>query len=81
MGKMIEIKIPVLVGSNGKWCANGYDTVKNPDWGFMADTLDSAGVDEPPKWPAAERRHIVTATVEVPDDAPAEILADAVAEA
>lgn len=81
--KRIEIAIPVIVGSNGKWCANGFDSVKDPakdaDWGFMADSLDSSGPnDREPVWPSAERRYIIRAFVEVPDEFAAEIVATSV---
>lgn len=73
MPRKIEIAIPVLVGSNGKWSAYGYDSAKNPakdiDWGMLADNLDDAPHDaKEPSWPAVERRYIVRATVEVPDE-------------
>lgn len=85
MGRTVQIKIPVIVGSNGKWCANGYDSLKDPskdaDWGFMADSLDSSTpADKDPVWPAVERRYIVVATVEIPDETAATVEADDVIE-
>lgn len=82
MSRKLTIKIPVIVGSNGKWCANGVDGCLDPDWGFMAENLDgSLPSDKEPKWPAVERRYMVTATIEVPDEDAADVAADAVAEA
>lgn len=68
MAKTITVEIPLLVGSNGKWCANGYTSTSKDgaDWGFMADSL----LDDDDKYPAAERRYIVRATVIVPDEEP-----------
>ncbi len=81
--KRIEITIPVLVGSNGKWCANGYDSMKNPaedaDWGFMADALDSSAPNQlQSEFPAVERRYLVRAVVVVPDAEPSSVDATAV---
>ena len=73
--KPLTIEIPVIVGSNGKWIAHGYDCMRDPDedvdWGFMSEHLDSSGPnDKDPIWPAAEKRFVVRATVYVPDDTP-----------
>lgn len=64
MSKTVTIEIPLLVGSNGKWCASGYSSTAKDgaDWSFMSDCL---GDD-----PSVERRYMVRATVTVPDDAP-----------
>lgn len=83
--KKIEIAIAVIVGSNGKWCASGFDSVKDPakgaDWGFMADSLDGSGPnDREPVWPSAERRYIIRAFVEVPDEVAAEVVASSIEE-
>lgn len=85
MPKAIAIKIPVVVGSNGKWSAYGHDALNNPsedaDWGFMAENLDSSKpTDKEPIWPAAESRFIITATVFVPDEEP-EVVTGVAAEA
>lgn len=68
MPKTITVEIPVLVGSNGKWCANGYNKAAEQgiDWGLMADALE--GDDR--KYPSAERRYVVRATLLVPDEDP-----------
>lgn len=68
MPKTITVEIPLIVGSNGMWCANGYNANAKDgvDWGFMADNLE--GNDG--KYPAAERRYVVRATVLVPDEEP-----------
>lgn len=84
MPKKIKIRIPVLVGSNGKWYANGYDALKSPsedaDWGFMSDNLDSSPVGARESiWPAAEARFIVEAEVEIPDETPTSVIATSVA--
>jgi hypothetical protein len=76
VSKAIEIEIPVIVGSNGKWTAYGHDSLRNPakdaDWGFMAENLDSSTpTDKDPIWPNAEARFVVRATVFIPDDEPA----------
>ena len=72
MGKMIEVQIPLVVGSNGKWSAYGYDSIADPindsDWGLMSENLDDSGPeDRDPVWPDAEHRFIIRARVEVPD--------------
>lgn len=81
MPRKIEIAIPVLVGSNGKWSAYGYDSAKDPardvDWGLLADNLEGETPDGEPIFPAVERRYIVRAVVEVPD-ALAEVEAHAI---
>jgi hypothetical protein len=68
MAKEITINIPLIVGSNGKWCANGYTSTEKDgvDWAFMADNLE----DESGNYPAAERRYMVTTVVVVPDEEP-----------
>ena len=66
--KTVTVEIPVLVGSNGKWCASGWNTAveQGPDWGFMFDSLES----DDGSFPATERRYVVRATLIVPDEAP-----------
>ena len=59
MPKQIEINIPVLVGSNGKWNTMGPE----PDWGIMADCIMDGNED-----PKQVRKYMVRATVTVPDD-------------
>ena len=81
MPKPLTIEIPVVVGSNGKWHASGYDAMRDPrkdaDWGMMSESLDSSSPsDKDPIWPNAEKRFIVRATVFVPDD-DAEVVAGA----
>lgn len=68
MAKTITVEIPLLVGSNGKWCANGYSSTEQngADWGFMADSLQNDDMT----FPSVERRYVVLATVLVPDDVP-----------
>ena len=68
MAKTITVEIPLIVGSNGKWCANGYTSTAEDggDWSFMEESLQ----DEDGNFPAAQRRYVVRATVLVPDDAP-----------
>lgn len=66
--RTVDVEIPVLVGSNGKWAANGYTSTKDDgaDWGVMADSLEG----DDGKYPNAERRYVVRATLIVPDDEP-----------
>ena len=68
MARQITVEIPLLVGSNGKWCANGYTSTEKDgaDWGFMVDSLEG----DDGKYPSVERRYVVRATVLVPDDVP-----------
>ena len=68
MPRTITVEIPVLVGSNGQWCANGYTSTEKDgaDWGFMQESL----MDADDKYPGAERRYIVRATLLVPDEEP-----------
>lgn len=75
--RSIQIEIPVIVGSNGRWYASGYPTKPGdtPDWGFMADSLQ----DDDGKYPAVEQRFIVTAIVRVPDEAPEVVVGAALA--
>lgn len=74
----LVIEIPVIVGSNGKWCANGYTaTAKDgADWGFMADALEG----DDGNYPNTEKRYVVRATVFVPDETP-EVVTGATLEA
>lgn len=73
MSKTMEIKIPLLIGSNGKWCAYGHGQAGQPhdcdDWGMLADNLmDWPGEDNGnPTDPETSSKHYVTTTVEIPD--------------
>ena len=66
--KTMTIEIPVVVGSNGEWCANGYTSTKEdgPDWAFMVENLQG----DDGKYPATHKHFIVRATVFVPDEEP-----------
>lgn len=68
MARTITIEIPVLVGSNGKWCANGYSKMAEHgvDWGLLADALEG----DDGKYPGAEKRYVVRVTVLLPDEEP-----------
>jgi hypothetical protein len=75
--KKIEIAIPVIVGSNGKWCTLG-DHDGLHDWSFMSGALYD--LDEPDSLPLNERRYIVRAIVEIPDEVVTELVATSVEE-
>lgn len=61
--RTITIRIPLLVGSNGKWAAQGsYSTENDPDWDFMSEIADYE------KPIPNETRCWVTVEVTLPED-------------
>ena len=56
-----KIKIPLLIGSNGKWTAWSSQDGLEPDWGCMGDCLDINGI-----YPPTEKRFWVEVEIEVP---------------
>ena len=57
-----RIKIPLLVGSNGRWNTWGIREGERPDWACMADFIDIDGI-----YPA-EKRYWVEVEIEFPKE-------------
>lgn len=60
MTRTMTIDIPLLIGSNGKWCTMGPD----PDWGLLADSIMDGRKD-----PAQSKRYMVRVKIPVPTEA------------
>jgi hypothetical protein len=41
MAKTIKVRIPAVVGPDGRWCAYGYPAAEtDPDWSMIEETAD-----------------------------------------
>jgi hypothetical protein len=71
MPTTMKVKIPLMVGSNGKWSAYGHGELGEPhdcdDWGMIADNLLEWPERGDPIAPDAMMKHYVTVEIEVPD--------------
>lgn len=60
MAKTLKVRIPAMIGPDGRWCAYGYpEAEKEPDWSMMAEVADK-GDD------CSFEYHRVWITVELP---------------
>ena len=68
-GRTIDVRVPLIVGSDGTWAASGWSNQKltEMDWGMICDMLSDQVAPNAPM--PVEKRVILTATVELPPDA------------
>lgn len=62
MAKTIKVRIPAVVGPDGKWCAYGYPgAMADPDWSMVEEVADNGE-------PSYEYKRIwITAELPVPE--------------
>lgn len=64
MGKTLKVRIPAVISPDGRWCAQGFQTDGEPDWGFMMECADGEGD------PLSNYQHIwITVELPIPEDA------------
>lgn len=71
MPKTIDVRIPAVIGSDGRWAAYGYPGAMNdPDWPMVEEVADNGGSA------GYYKRVWITATLELPE--PEEVAATSV---
>lgn len=58
----VKVRIALAVDPDGKWSAQGWPTFESDDWDFVVDDLEQG-----------EARYWITAEVDVPERAVAEV--------
>jgi hypothetical protein len=62
MAKTIKVRIPAVVGPDGRWCAYGYpEAMKDPDWSMVEETADNG------EYEGSYQHFWITAELPVPE--------------
>lgn len=67
--KQIEILIPIMIGSNGKWASVASDSAKEHDWVHMEGYLDSSDYKAmAPIYPNVMKKCFIKAIISIPSE-------------